>query len=63
MKDFRAFLLDLDGVIYRGDQVLPGAREFVEWADATGRQTLYLSNNSLQSPEEVGAKLARLGMP
>lgn len=63
MKDYRAFLLDLDGVIYRGDQRLPGAREFVEWADATGRQALYLSNNSLQSPDEVAAKLARLGMP
>lgn len=63
MNDYRAFLLDLDGVIFRGDQRLPGAREFVEWADATGRQALYLSNNSLQAPEEVAAKLARLGMP
>jgi len=63
MRDFRAFLLDLDGVVYRGEQVLPGAREFVEWADATGRRVLYLSNNSLQSPDDVGEKLARLGMP
>lgn len=63
MNDYRAFLLDLDGVIFRGDQRLPGAREFVEWVDATGRQALYLSNNSLQTPEEVAAKLARLGMP
>jgi HAD superfamily hydrolase (TIGR01457 family) len=63
MKDFRAYLLDLDGVIYRGEQVLGGAREFVEWLDATGRKVLYLSNNSLQSPDEVTARLARLGMP
>ena len=63
MRDFRAFLLDLDGVVYRGDQLLPGARELVEWIDTTGRKALYLSNNSLQTPEEVAAKLARLGMP
>src|SRR5258707_13966723 len=63
MRDFRAFLLDLDGVVYRGEQVLPGAREFVEWADATGHRVLYLSNNSLQSPDDVADKLARLGMP
>jgi len=63
MRDYRAYLLDLDGVIYRGEQVLPGALALVEWLDATGRQALYLSNNSMQTPEEVAAKLARLGMP
>lgn len=63
MRDFRAYLLDLDGVVYRGDAVLPGARELVEWIDATGRQALYLSNNSVQTPGEVAAKLTRLGMP
>lgn len=63
MRNYTTYLLDLDGVIYRGEQRLPGARELVEWLDATGRQTLYLSNNSLATPEEVAAKLARLGMP
>lgn len=63
IKNFRAYLLDLDGVIYRGELVLPGARELVEWIDATGRKVLYLSNNSIATPDEVGAKLARLGMP
>jgi HAD superfamily hydrolase (TIGR01450 family) len=63
MHDFRAYLLDLDGVVYRGEQRLPGARELVEWLDATGRKALYLSNNSLQTPDEVAARLARLDMP
>lgn len=63
MHDFRAYLLDLDGVVYRGTQRLPGAREFVEWADATGRKVLYLSNNSLQTPGEVAARLEALDMP
>ena len=63
MPDYRTYLLDLDGVIYRGNVLLPGARELVDWIDATGRKALYLSNNSFATPEEVAAKLARLGMP
>lgn len=63
MKDFRAYLLDLDGVIYRGERLLPGARALVDWLDASGRKALYLSNNSVQTPAEVAAKLAHLGMP
>src|SRR5262249_62352609 len=63
MRDFRAYLLDLDGVVYRGERRLPGARALVEWLDATGRQVLYLSNNSMQTPDEVAERLARIGMP
>ena len=63
MKNYQALLLDLDGVIYRGDQLLPGARALVEWADATRRRVVYLSNNSLAPPDEVEGKLTRLGMP
>jgi HAD superfamily hydrolase (TIGR01450 family) len=63
MPDYRTYLLDLDGVVYRGNELLPGARELVKWTDATGRKALYLSNNSFATPEEVAAKLARLGMP
>jgi HAD superfamily hydrolase (TIGR01450 family) len=63
VEDLRAYLLDLDGVVYRGEQLLPGARDLVEWLDATGRKVLYLSNNSIATPQEVAAKLARLGMP
>lgn len=63
MRDYRAFILDLDGVIYRGDRLLPGAREFISWADDTGRMLIFLSNNSFATPDEVTAKLARLGAP
>ncbi len=63
MKNYMHFILDLDGVIYRGEQLLPGAREFVAWADATGRTLVFLSNNSFATPEEVAGKLARLGIP
>ncbi|HLY32577.1 MAG TPA: HAD-IIA family hydrolase [Ktedonobacterales bacterium] len=63
LRRHQAFILDLDGVVYRGEQVLPGAREFVAWADANDRRVLFLSNNSFATVEEVTAKLARLGIP
>jgi len=63
LREYRAFILDLDGVVYRGERLLPGAREFVAWADASGRRVLFLSNNSFATVEEVAAKLARLGVP
>jgi HAD superfamily hydrolase (TIGR01450 family) len=63
VKDYTTYLLDLDGVIYRGNQLLPGVVELLTWLDATGRQALFLSNNSFATPEEVTEKLARLGVP
>lgn len=59
---YHVLLLDLDGVVYRGERILPGARELVAWADATGRRVLFLSNNSFATVDEVAAKLARLGV-
>ncbi len=61
--DFSAYLLDLDGVVYRGELLLPGARELVEWCDATRRKVAFVSNNSFATVEEVTQKLARLGAP
>lgn len=63
LRDAQAFILDLDGVVYRGNSLLPGARELVQWADETGRKAMYVSNNSFATPEEVEAKLQRLGLP
>ncbi len=59
---YSAFLLDLDGVVYRGDQLLPGAVEFVTWLEATGRAYRFVSNNSMAGPQAVTAKLRRLGL-
>ncbi len=63
MKAYQTFLLDLDGVIYRGDLLLPGAREFIAWMEATGKHYRYLTNNSMIGPTAVAAKLRRLGIP
>jgi HAD superfamily hydrolase (TIGR01457 family) len=59
---FTTYLLDLDGVIYRGEELLPGAREFVTWLDSNHKKYLFLTNNSFASESQVIAKLARLGI-
>ena len=63
MKAYQHYFLDLDGVVYRGNERLPGAREFIEWIEATGRAYLYMSNNSMSTPAQIAERLKRLGMP
>jgi HAD superfamily hydrolase (TIGR01457 family) len=63
MKAYQHYFFDLDGVIYRGNERLPGAREFIDWIEATGRDYLYISNNSMSTPTEVAARLRALDMP
>lgn len=59
---FTTFLIDLDGVIYRGEEILPGAKAFVDWLNATSKKYLFLTNNSFASEVQVIDKLARLGI-
>jgi len=58
----RAFLLDLDGVVYRGDAPLPGAAEFIAELQARRVPFLFVTNNSTRTPVQYVAKLARMGM-
>jgi HAD superfamily hydrolase (TIGR01457 family) len=59
---YTAYLIDLDGVIYRGEQLLPGAKDFVAWLDTRQKKYLFLTNNSFASEMQVIEKLARLGI-
>ncbi len=58
----KAFICDMDGVIYHGNRLLPGAREFVDWLKAQGKKFLFLTNASERSPRELRQKMARLGI-
>jgi ribonucleotide monophosphatase NagD (HAD superfamily) len=57
-----AFICDMDGVLYHGNHLLPGAAEFVDWLKAAGKRFLFLTNSSERSPRELRQKLARLGL-
>jgi HAD superfamily hydrolase (TIGR01457 family) len=59
---YDAIFLDLDGVVYRGDQAVPGASEVLERLRALGVTLLFLTNNSSRTPDQVATKLARLGV-
>lgn len=58
----RGFVLDMDGVLYRGDEPLPGLVEFVETSDRRGIPFVFVTNNSMRTPAQYVAKLADLGV-
>ena len=58
----KAFIIDMDGVVYHGNRLLRGAAELVEWLRRSGKRFLYLTNSSERSPPELSQKLARLGI-
>jgi len=58
----KAFIIDMDGVIYHGNQLLRGAHEFVNWLEENGKAFLFLTNSSERSPVELSQKLSRLGV-
>lgn len=62
LRDKRGFICDMDGVIYHGNRLLPGVKEFVAWLKAEGKAFLFLTNSSERSPRELQQKLARLGI-
>ncbi len=57
-----AVLLDLDGVVYRGDRVLPGVPEAVH-AIRERVPILFLTNNSGRTPQDVADRLRAMGVP
>ena len=60
---YDGYLFDLDGTVYLGDTLLPGAHRLVTTLRQLGRQTLFLSNNPTKDPEMYAEKLTRLGLP
>ena len=52
----------MDGVIYHGNRLLPGVREFVDWLQREKKDFLFLTNNSGKTQRELQAKLSRMGL-
>src|SRR5687768_7288062 len=59
----RGWLFDLDGTIYLGEALVPGAAETVAALRADGRRVAFLSNKPLQTRTDYARKLTRLGVP
>ena len=62
LGSFRYAIMDMDGVLYRGNQALPGLVEFFAFLRERGIKFLLLTNNSTNSSEDYAAKLARMGV-
>ncbi|RKX92823.1 MAG: TIGR01457 family HAD-type hydrolase [Spirochaetes bacterium] len=56
------FIMDMDGVIYFGNKLIDGAKEFIEKLKKKGNKFLFVTNNSSQTPLDLSKKLAYLGI-
>jgi 4-nitrophenyl phosphatase len=60
LKSMRNFIIDMDGVLYRGREGLPGAREFLAHLIAERVPFILATNNSTLTPEQYVAKLGAM---
>ena len=56
------YLIDMDGVLYRGSELIPGADRFVHQLRRRGIPFVFLTNNSQRTRRDVVARLARMGI-
>lgn len=60
---YDGYVFDLDGTIYLGDELLPGAKRLVETLRDNGKKVVFLSNNPTKDPQMYSEKLTKLGLP
>ena len=60
---YAGYVFDLDGTIYLGDELLPGAKRLIETLRENGKRVVFLSNNPTKDPEMYAEKLTSLGLP
>jgi HAD superfamily hydrolase (TIGR01450 family) len=63
LSEIDAVFLDLDGTIYLGGELIPGALDFLERCKQKGIKRFFLSNNSSRSVKQYLLKLNSLGIP
>ena len=62
LREKKGFICDMDGVIYHGNKLLPGVKEFVDWLYKENKNFLFLTISSERSPKELQQKLKRMGL-
>jgi arabinose operon protein AraL len=60
---YKGFIFDLDGTVYVGDHLVPGADRVIRLIRKTGSRVVFVSNKPLQTREDYAVKLTRLGIP
>lgn len=62
LRQVSAVLFDMDGVIYVGNQPLPGVQDLLDYLDATGRRWLCITNNASNTSQMFADKLAKMNI-
>ena len=62
LESKKGFICDMDGVIYHGSKLLPGAKSFVHWLQRENKDFLFLTNNSSKTRKELQIKLEGMGI-
>ncbi|MGC8844509.1 MAG: HAD-IIA family hydrolase [Candidatus Hydrogenedens sp.] len=62
VEEIRCFLLDMDGTIYLGSRIIPGAKEFIDYLKSSNRKFLFFTNNPTKDAEQYQKKLELLGI-
>lgn len=62
IREKKGYIIDMDGVIYHGNKLLPGVKEFINWLVSEEKRFVFLTNSSERTPEELQEKLGRLGV-
>jgi 4-nitrophenyl phosphatase len=60
--DIQGFIIDMDGVIWRGHEILPGVREFFKLLQSNDLPFLVATNNSTAIPEIISKRFAEFGI-
>ena len=60
---YEGYVLDLDGTVYLGDSLLPGAKRLIGKLRELGKKIVFISNNPTRDPQMYAEKLTRLGIP
>lgn len=62
LSTIRSLIIDMDGVLYRGNQAIPGTGAFLDFLRERGIGFVLATNNSTKTPEQYAAKLADMGV-
>jgi NagD protein len=60
--EYKNYLIDMDGVLIRGTEPIPGAKEFLESLVNAGRNYLILTNNPMYTPADLSFRLRMIGL-
>jgi 4-nitrophenyl phosphatase len=63
MKQYKGYLIDLDGTMYKGKEKIDAAGDFIERLNRKGIPYLFVTNNSSRTPEQVAGKLSDFDIP